>query len=85
MIVRNANKPEKKAEVRMPRADLVEADLVSSEIWPEASNPVMEAAATRLFIVLVIPLNVRKNAGLTNKASSSILPVHRCHYLCTVC
>lgn len=83
MIVRNANKPEKKAEVRMPRADLVEADLVSSEIWPEASNPVMEAAATRLFIVLA--LNVRKNAGLTNKASSSILPVHRCHYLRIIC
>lgn len=83
MIVRNANKPEKKAEVRMPRADLVEADLVSSEIWPEASNPVMEAAATRLFIVLA--LNVSKNAGLTNKASSSILPVHRCHYLRIIC
>lgn len=43
----NANKPEKKAEAKMPRADLIEADLVSSEIWPEASKPVIENAATR--------------------------------------
>lgn len=70
----NANKPEKKAEVRMPRADLVEADRVSSEIWPEASKPVMEAAATRLFVLTV---NVRKSKGEGLQAKHPI-PSCRC-------
>lgn len=71
----NANKPEKKAEAKMPRADLIEADLVSSEIWPEASKPVIENAATRLFVALAV--DEKKSKGESLQAKNPV-PSCRC-------